>query len=419
MNLYNKIIFSEAWFWRALLALLGFSVPISTALDNVLLALLLIFGLVKYRRDVLRIGYRNPVAQAALLLFGMLLIATFYGAAPLDEAFDTLGKYLDLAMIPLYIAVMRENQSGDSALNGFLLAMLLTLILSYLVGIGVLGIQPWMEMHSSVASPAIFRHQLTQNTFMALAIFFALLRMRAATGLLWRAAWGAFALLGIFNVLFMVQGRTGYVTLSILLGWFAWTTLAKNLNARGKPVGWRHAMAVTLAMALLVSGVYFFSARLQERVNLIVSDLKSWDPQTRSNTSVGIRMQFYYNTLQIIRQNPALGVGTGGLTPAYAQQDKNFDTWQVRNPHNEYLMVAVQTGIVGLALLLYLFYTQWRVAPLLESAFRQDAARGLMLATAADCLFNSPLLDHAPGLLFALMSATLFASLGRDQKRGE
>jgi len=91
---------------------------------------------------------------------------------------------------------------------------------------------------------------------------------------------------------------------------------------------------------------------------------------------------------------------------------------QTRNPHNEYLMITVQTGVIGLVLLLYLFYTQWRCAPLLNMPFEQDAARGLVLAYLANSLFNSPLLDHADGLLFAFMTAVLLAGMRREEKNG-
>jgi O-antigen ligase len=122
-------------------------------------------------------------------------------------------------------------------------------------------------------------------------------------------------------------------------------------------------------------------------------------------------MEFYYNALQISRLHPVVGVGTGGFRSAYEKQVQGKDLWVVNNPHNGYLLIFVETGLIGLAMMLYLFHTIWRYAPLLDSAFKQDAARGMVLATMADSLFNSPLLDHAPGLLFALMTATFFARL--------
>lgn len=418
MNSYSKHIFSGTKFSQALLTLLGFSAPISTALDNLFLALLLVSGLLICGREALKISYRNPVALAAMMLFGVLLVATLYGVTPFGEAVSILGKYIDLAMIPLFMALMRQNQDRDSALNGFMLAMLLTLILSYLVGFEVLKVQSWMHLSTSVDDPAIFRHYLTQNTFMALAVFLALLRMRETTGVLKQFFWGAFALLGIINVLFMMMGRTGYIIILVLISWFAWTTLSRHLSAINKPMGWRHAIAIILLIAMAIVGTYSFSSRLQTRVDLAISELSAWEPGIRSKTSVGDRLEFYYNALQISRQHPIAGVGTGGFYGAYEKQAHGKNLWIVHNPHNEYLMITVQTGLIGLSLLLYLFYTIWRHAPLLGSIFKQDAARGMVLATMTDCLFNSPLLDHASGLLFALMIATFFAKLETDQRYG-
>ena len=78
---------------RAGAILIGFAVPISVALDNVLLALLLL-GLLFNARTVWLIATQHPVARAAWLLFGMLLIAMFYGATPLREAANILWKYI-------------------------------------------------------------------------------------------------------------------------------------------------------------------------------------------------------------------------------------------------------------------------------------------------------------------------------------
>ena len=43
-------------------------------------------------------------------------------------------------------------------------------------------------------------------------------------------------------------------------------------------------------------------------------------------------------------------------------------------------------------------------------------ARGLVLAMASGCLFNSFLLDHTEGLAFAWMSALLFGGLAPNRK---
>lgn len=412
---------------RVSTVLLGFTVPISVALDNLLLAVVLL-GVLFNARAMWQIATQHPVARAAWLLFAVLFLAMFYGATPLRGATGILAKYMDLAFIPLFMLMLSGGAIRRKAQYAFLAAMGLTLLLSFLVGMGLLPVQHWMNALTTQANPVIFHSHITQNNMMAFAVFLALLNLRAAASLrqdrpkgerqaayLLRVrgvqmAWGFFALLGTVNVLFMVQGRTGYMILLVLLGWFVWSTLARHMRRLGKAWGWRQGAAVALALMGLAVAAYQASPRLHDRVGLVVSEFHAWQPDHGKDTSTGQRLDFYYNTLQIVRQHPVFGVGTGGFPAAFAQQTQGKDVMQTRNPHNEYLMVTVQTGVIGLALLLYLFYTQWRCAPLLDAPFEQDAARGLVLAYLANSLFNSPLLDHGDGLLFAFMTAVLFAN---------
>lgn len=408
--------------------LLGFTVPISVALDNLLLAVLLLGALFNIRA-VWQIVTLHPVARAAWLLFAVLLFAIFYGATPLREAAGILAKYMDLAFVPLFMLMLSDEAARRKAQYAFLAAMSLTLLLSFLVGFDLLPVQHWMNRLATSEDPAIFHSRITQNNMMAFAVFLALLNLRDVASLrqdrpkgerlaahllrvrgAW-VAWGLFALLGTINVLFMVQGRTGYVILLALLGWFAWSTLARYMRRCGRAWGWRQGVALALALAGLAVAAYQISPRLHDRVALVTSEYQAWQPNHGKDNSTGQRLDFYYNTLQIVQQHPVFGVGTGGFPAAFTQQTQGKDVMQTRNPHNEYLMITVQAGVIGFAFLLYLFYTQWRCAPLLDMPFEQDAARGLVLAYMANSLFNSPLLDHADGLLFAFMTAVLFANL--------
>lgn len=407
---------------RTAAVLIGFTVPISVALDNVLLALLLT-GILFNARAIRLIATQHPVARAAWLLFAVLFVSMFYGATPLREALGILGKYIDLALIPLFMLMFSGETIKRQAQYAFIAAMSLTLLLSYAVGFELLAVQPWMsafgELIPAPQNPVIFHSHLTQSNMMAFAAFLALLNARDAVALLVKAAWGLFALLASINVLFVVQGRTGYVILLALLGWSAWTTLARHAGKRNRQWGWRQAAAISLVCIGMAVSAYFVSARLHDRVTLMQAEYQGWrDGQSDEFSSIGKRLNFYRNTLQIVRQQPVQGIGIGGFPAAFAQQTQGKNVTQTRNPHNEYLMITVQTGVIGLALLLYLFYTQWRYAPLLDTAFKQDAARGLVLAYIVNCSFNSALLDHSDGLFFAFMTAVLFSGLSVEKKIG-
>jgi len=395
---------------RASTIVLGFAVPISVALDNVLLAVVLL-GLLFNARAVWQIATQHPVARAACLLFFVLFAAMFYGATPLREAAGALGKYADLAFIPMFMLMLNNEALRHRAQVAFLAAMGLTLLLSYLVGLQLLPVQSWMNATTLVDNPAIFHSHITQNNMMAFAVFLALLNLREAASRGVKLAWGLFAVLACINVLFMVQGRTGYLILLVLLGWFAWTTLARYMRRCGRIWGWKQGMVVILTLVGLMAAIFAASPRLHDRVGLIVSEFQAWQPNHGKDTSTGQRLDFYYNSLKIVQQQPFFGVGTGGFSVAFTNQTQGTEVLQTPNPHNEYLFFTVQSGVIGLALLLYLFYTLWRYAPMLDTVFAQDAARGLVLAYMVNSALNSALHDHADGLFFAFMSAVLFAGL--------
>jgi O-antigen ligase len=401
---------------RTSTVLLGFAMPISVALDNLLLAVVL-FGLLFNLCYICSIATHNPVARAAWMLFFALFVAMFYGRASLHDAIGLLGKYADLAFVPMFMLMLHNDIWKRRAQHAFLGAMALTLLLSYLVGFKLLPAQHWMSAVTTPDNPAIFHSYITQNNMMAFAVFLALLQYRDTLTNRLRLGWGAFAGLAVANVLFMSQGRTGYLILLVLLCWFAWGTLARYFHQRGKSWGVPQALMLFMLTLLLAVMAYAVSTRLHDRVNTVVAELNAWQPNHENqSSSTGTRLNYYYNTIQIIEKNLLVGVGSGGFELAFTEQIQGTNLSTVANPHNEYLLITVQTGVIGLALLLYLFYTVWRCAPLLSTSLEQDAARGLVLAYMVNCTFNSALHDHSDGLYFSWMAAVLFAGLIRQSR---
>jgi len=123
------------------------------------------------------------------------------------------------------------------------------------------------------------------------------------------------------------------------------------------------------------------------------------------------RLEFYRNTLVLIREHPVLGVGTGGFVRAYAEKVVGTEVAPTRNPHNQYLLTTTEVGLAGLALLLFLFAQQWRYAARLADEQSRTLARALLLTIMIGSLFNSLLIDHVESLLFAWLSGLLFAAL--------
>lgn len=379
---------------------LGFSIPISVALDSMLALVMLLAGL-------LTIGYRgksdairaNPLAWLAIILFFFYLIACTYSIGNQQDMLDGLGKAARLMFIPLLLIVFQDDDTRRRAWYGFIGAMLLTLVLSYLLWLGLLP--KWEIIRGDAANPTIFKLHITHNLFMAFTAFVCAVQARYAATPRQRGIWVALALLAAFNVLFMVQGRTGHLVLLALLVYMGVVWLR-----------WRGVAIALAAIAVLAALAYALpSSPLHQRAALAYHEFSAAQPDVAATSSVGQRMEFYRNTLEIVRQRPLLGAGTGGFRQAYAEQVRDTGRVATHNPHNEYLMVAAQLGLAGLLLLLALFAVQWRVAALLPSMREQMLARGMVLSIVTASAVSSTLIDHAEGWFYVWMSGLLFAAL--------
>ncbi|MEK7652061.1 MAG: O-antigen ligase family protein [Patescibacteria group bacterium] len=77
----------------------------------------------------------------------------------------------------------------------------------------------------------------------------------------------------------------------------------------------------------------------------------------RTNTAPTVYNRTLYNTtgLKIFSEHPIFGVGIGNMIPEMSKQLNSTESWQVQPPHNFFLEVACETGIVGLILISVLF----------------------------------------------------------------
>lgn len=391
-------------------ALLGFAIPVSTALDGVLLALTLIaclFAAPSSFREWLRLWVRLRAALLSFLVFGALLLAALYSPVPWRTAWSSASKYLDLALIPLLIWAVASPIVRVRALYCFIAAIALSLAVSYGSAIGLWNSLP--GLHTLPHYPVGFKLSVTHNLLVSLAAFVALLLARDLRATRPRAAFVALALalVCMHNVLFIVIGRTGYVVLAVLLTYFAITV------ARDR----RSILLALLIITALFAGAYGGSQYFPARVQDIASELVRWKPGIEDETSVGQRLGYYRTTVQIIAEHPLTGVGTGAFAEAYADKVRGTPAPATVNPHNDYLMIAAQAGLPALALLIALYVVLWRDAPRLGSPLERDLMRGLVLTMAIGGLFNTLLMDHAEGLLFAWATALLYA--GRALRSSE
>ncbi|MDR4469922.1 MAG: O-antigen ligase family protein [Nitrospira sp.] len=377
---------------------LGFTIPMWVVADGVLVVLLVVCWLVSggWRERVQRV-MASPVAVSALLLFGWLLIGTTWGLGTFEERMFAVKKYADLLLIPILVSMAVGLQSQHRAILALGSSLVVLLVLSLVLSFGTL--QTGWIVGCDPTNPCVFKRHTTHNVLMAFGVLlFAVLALKSHAR--WqRWSWAVAACLAAGNVLLMVQGRTGYVVLAGLVV-LAFLTY----------FGWRGVLVAIAALGLSFSVAYQVSSSLHERVNLAISSVTQWNPQVAvKDDPVGWRLEYFYHTAEIIQDHPLIGIGTGGFVQAYRARVEQAGLDVPPHPHNQYLFIMAQVGIVGLCVLLWLFVQQWRSAALIEGDGYRLLARGLVVTIALGSLFQPMLNDHTEKLFFCWLSGLLYS----------
>lgn len=388
---------------------IGFSIPLSTALDSLLVAVLVVCWIASGRyAEKMEALRAYPFAVLAIGFFLLHVVGASYSIGQAGDVLRALDKSAVILLIPLLISLRPGPEICNRALHAFMAAMLLTLVLSFLLWIGVV---PEGGEHDIIKGmqhdPTVFKKHITHSVLMTFAALAFAIKARDAARAGMKFILALISCLMAFNVLFMVHGRTGQLALAVLLLYF----LIVRFRWRG--------VAVAGAAAALLAGVIAVvpSSALHQRMNATIAEIEDWragKPVRPENR----RLETWDNSLTLIRERPLFGYGTGGFVSAYAKQVEGTAMEPAGHAENQYLYTAMQLGVVGLAVLLGLLAYQWHLAARLPVRSDTDLARGLVIVMAIGFLFNPFLHDHTEALFYAWLSGLLYAGLRPPAARG-
>jgi len=97
----------------------------------------------------------------------------------------------------------------------------------------------------------------------------------------------------------------------------------------------------------------YYINKIKEDANWVQA-IENKSPQY--NTSIGKRYLYIKNSIDIISNHWLFGVGSGGFATIYSGKNTNEE----HNPHNNYLFILIELGVIGLLLILSIFYIQIR-----------------------------------------------------------
>lgn len=367
---------------------LGFALPMPTAWTNIMLILILAGWLGSGGWHSKWQAVRQaPAAMAAFAFIALVLVGLLYGNGNYGSHY--LSKYASLLIIPLVLSLQLDHREQWLAIDAFCAAMALILALSILIWLQ--WIPASLFKGSEAGNPIVFKLHITHGVFMALAAFLLGVRaqqFKASPAKYWPLV--AIASLMLINALFMVRGRTGQLIVVILLVYLFHLRFPRY----GLLIG-------ALCAGLLGTAAYNISPAFKERADLAAEEAVRWsDTRGDTTSSIGTRLDYYVTTLSIIKEHPLIGVGTKGFPDAYEKQVEGTQLQPSNNPHNQYLLVMAQYGLIGLAALLGLYGACGRQARRQPAPFAM-LATGILLAYVAGNLFNSFMLDFSERVFFA------------------
>src|SRR5262245_39135599 len=269
----------------------AFSIPLSTSFSEITMGLFMAFWLASGdfagKWAVIR---RNSVALLSLALFGLLILGMSWSTESVAVSSRCLLKYRELVYLPMFVVVFQEPRLRRLATSAYMLAAVLLLGLSYFEwGTGFnLGI----GTHPLDMSPVISKDRIIHSLMMALLVYLAAVRFAggnhesAAADPKRRWRWVYAGIIGLagFNILLMVEGRTGYLLLGALTTLF----LFERLGRRG-------VVIACLVLGGVAAAGFSVSSVVQRRVAQTISQLQNqFGPERRH--SVDPRLEFYENT---------------------------------------------------------------------------------------------------------------------------
>jgi O-antigen ligase len=339
---------------------------------------------------------RRPVSVLPLALVALAMVGTLWSDAPWSARLHGISPTAKLLVLPLLVYHFERSSRGVWVFIAFLASCALLAATSCIVALDPdLSAKLYFSRGPYLPVSGIFvKNYIDQGqefSLCAVALAYPIVTLLRANHtkqalLLMTVALGLLA-----NMVFVVVSRTALVTMPVMLTVFALLHLRLRV-----------ALATLCAVALFATVAWYASPHLRMTVDKFFTDYRHTAIQN-NESGIGSRLEYWKKSLGFFVAAPVIGHGTGstrGLFEQAAVGEVGARAEVVGNPHNQTLNVAVQWGVVGIAVL----YAMWLAHLLL---FRGEGLAnwiGLLVVVQNifTSLFNSHLFDFHEGWIYVL-----------------
>ena len=394
---FNKLFFYIGIIGACFLML---SISISTALTSICyVTIMSAFILSGSWPEKIKI-IKNPIIIIAIAFVLSTIFSGLYSNADFDNILTIIGKYSKILVIwPLIFFLSSNYRYFRFAITAFTIGILANLFAIY-VNYFILP-----QSHAIVFNNPGWPSAQNHFIFAYIMIFFSFscyfLASSKEINLQYKTILYSMAIIAIFAEIFLNSARTGYVMEIILI------FIIYILRYRYKGL-----IFSIIFIPILIYSAYNISPIFKQRVNAAITNYTSYQKETPVGvTSIGSRLYFNKISFGIIRENPYkifFGNGSGSypkLADIYVAENqsklpKNYRAKSTWNPENQYILITIENGLIGLILFLSIFVIFIAYTKKNLSTKYYLSSITLSIGMLVGCMFSSWLRDSGPSMVF-------------------
>lgn len=368
----------------------------------VLSAMLLLLWIVegKWREKAIAV-FRSRLCLAFIAYYSVFLFAMLW-TEDLATGWKMVARQTPLLLFPLFWS-SAEPDYRERYISAFLAGVTVCAILAFYNWAQMHWLPDWPRgvrvLFKDPEDTAPFVDRIMYTPILALGAYFSLRRIVFSRNTRDHISALIITCLLVSNLAFS-GGRAG-------MAMFAALTVAlvfERIKNRGRAF---------LICVVLLPATFFTAYNTQNyfarRVDVAIADIKTF--QQNPNSSFGQRIVYWTTSFRLFLQHPVLGVGSGDFNNEYKQMKPEYwkSTPDTNNPHNQFLLTASTTGLLGLTALFFIFYFA-------ASSGVDMRTTSLLVGFTVVCMFESYLWRSNTALTFSVMLAVLVARHERGEQ---
>jgi O-antigen ligase len=307
----------------------------------------------KEKKNKSRLNFKNVFFLSFVLI--PYLISIFYSSNT-TRAFEYFFRSIPMLIIPLSFTLM-ENNSRSIFLKWFLKSFIITNViyilamLIYIMHLGYLFLDNDLNYYYSYITNEFYKigdHPIYLSVQFVMAIFF-LIFIKS-----FNKNQKAFLFIILIFGLFFLSRKGVIISFIITLTFYLYSIYKFKIN-----------FITTVSIILFAFLMSILSPQIRSRYSEVFDKTKLINNE---ETSTGIRVILWKNTIELIRESFLLGYGIGDTQEILSTKIEKKGFYKIAakksNCHNQYLQFTLSIGLVGLTFfissILHHFYFFYR-----------------------------------------------------------